>query len=211
MQRLKRGFSFIETQRQFSKEFNCTIETARAWVNQACDQIAEQDNNATRRRAYVTVIEMYHDQIVSYQNELLGIQNEIKALTDSATVRNQILEEMKSANLLQRRELARQLESLPQVGPTTIAGLIEAKSRIRDRMYKVMQDIARLRGFTGISDWRQALNTLLDNGLLPPTVADGILSLIDDFEGSVRSFEVEPTIVDPEDLEIPEPTIPEPA
>jgi hypothetical protein len=65
-----------------------------------------------------------------------------------------------------------------------------------------MSDLARLRGFNGVtSDWRTAINTLLDNNLLPPSIADSILSIIDKFEGYIRALEVD--TVDAQALEPP--------
>ena len=213
LQRLKRGFSFLEVQRQFKKEYEVHTQTARQWVNWACDQISEQEDNSTRKRVYSTVVEMYHDQIVSYQNELLGMQKEIDVLTKIVDLRNSLIEEISTAPWAQRKGLTKQLESLPEVHLTAKSGLIEAKSRIRERMYRVMTDLARLRGFTGLSsDWRGALNTLLDNNLLPPNVADGILTLIDVFEGNIRSMDTlqapqpKPSEPGEDDLDLPDPS-----
>lgn len=214
LQRLKRGFSFPEVQKQFAKEFQVHAETARKWANWACDQIAQQDDQQTRRRVYNVVVEMYHDQIVSYQNELLAMQKEIDQVTKSTDRRIAILSELEVAAGSRHRDLIAELTALPEVGTTTKAGLIEAKTRIRERMYRIMTDLARLRGFGGSqSDWKQALNTLLDNGLIPPVIASGILSAIDEFEGNIKGIEIQDIedIVDApvDSLELPDIDLPD--
>ncbi|MGA7933418.1 MAG: hypothetical protein WCA35_07715 [Kovacikia sp.] len=216
LNRLKRGFSFAEVQKQFKKEFGCETPAARRWVAWACDRITEQEDNSARRRNYNVIVEMYHDQIVSYQNELLAMQKEIERVSGFLDRRQTLLDELAVAKFNRKREIAAELQLIPDVTATTRAGLIEAKSRIRERMYRVMNDLARLRGFNGVtSDWRTALNTLLDNNLLPPQVADRILSVVEEMESGIHSIDSEelptaPGIADPEDfMDLPEPGIPE--
>jgi hypothetical protein len=70
-------------------------------------------------------------------------------------------------------------------------------------MYRVMTDLARPRGFGRFtSDWRTALNTLLDNNLLPPRIAEAILNVIEDLEDNIR-------LLDNTSLELPETALPE--
>lgn len=203
LNRLKRGFSFLEVQRQFAKEFKCHMETARRWANWACDQMAEQEDQATRRRTYNVIIEMMHDQIVSFQSEILALQNEIKTANQFATRRTEILSQLETMPPIApgRQSLVTELAAIPEITVTTISNMIEAKSRVRERMYRVIGDLARLRGFTGqTSDWRSALNTLLDNNLIPPQIADAILRAIDDFEGNIRAIDGEAPPANYDDL-----------
>lgn len=215
LNRLKRGFSFLETQRQFAKTFDCCMETARKWANWACDQVAEQEDQSTRKRHYNVVVEMFHDQIVSYQNELIAMQREIDSVSGILDRRNGLIAELDSAIGQRKKEIVAELGVLPQVSLTAKAGLIEAKTRIRERLYRVMNDLARLRGISGAQgDWRSALNTLMDNNLLPPAVANLILQAIDDFEGNVRSMGTEQQpegeqSTDIPDLDLLEPAIPD--
>jgi hypothetical protein len=204
LNRLKRGFSFKEVQKQFCKAYGVHAETARLWANWACDQIAQEESPQTRKRNFNVIVEMFHDQIVSSQNDLIAMQKEIDSLGTIIDRRNALIvslaDPLQKLGQQERRDLIDELKSLPEVSLSLRPGLIESKSRLRERMYHIMNDLARLRGFTGIqSDWRQALNTLLDNNLIPPAIADGILSVIDDFEGNIRAIEVQVT----EDIEIP--------
>jgi hypothetical protein len=188
LDRLKRGFSFLEVQKQFVKKFECHMDTARKWTNWACDQVAQEDNPKTRKRTYGVILEMYHDQIVAYQNELVELQKEITRIGNVLDRRTTIAERLEFASGSAHRELLAELAVLPAIDFTTKANLIEAKTRIRDRLYRVIQDLARLRGFHNISsDWKQALNTLLDSNLVPPAIAEGLISVIDQFEGGIRS------------------------
>jgi hypothetical protein len=200
--RLKRGFSFQETQKQFGKHYACSRVTAWKWVNWTCQQLASYEDKETRRRSYTVIVEMFHDQIVNYQNDIVMMQKEIDSVGGLLERRQIIINELKVSSGSRHRELLEELRSLPEMSMTMKAGLIEAKSRMRERMYKVMSDLARLRGFNGVtSDWRTAINTLLDNNLLPPSIADSILSIIDKFEGYIRALEVD--TVDAQALEPP--------
>ena len=190
--RLKRGFSFTEAQKQFAQNYTMEPAAARNWVNWACDQIAEEETPASRRRTHNIFIEMLHDQIVQYQTEILAMQREVDAVAAILDRRNTIVGELEAASGQRHRELLLELTALPPFEAIAKANLIEAKTRIRERMYRVMSDLARIRGVGVGSDWRAALNTLLDNNLIPPSIASGILSVIDDFENSIRSVEEAP-------------------
>jgi hypothetical protein len=190
LNRLKRGFSFLEVEKQFCEKFECCMDTARKWVNWACDHLAQEDTPKNRQRIYGVVVEMYHDQIVAYQNELIALQKEIDQVGAVLDRHTAILQEMEKVTGRRHRELVAELGVLPKVSLTARAALIEAKTRSRERMYKVMQDLARLRGLVGLSsDWRQAVNTLLDNNLLPASVADAILSVIENFENNIQEVD----------------------
>jgi hypothetical protein len=138
--RLKRGLSPLEVQRQFSKVYGLGPDSARNWVRGAADRLGELESPDSRRRSKQIIVEMYHDQIVAYQSEILAITQEI-----------------------------RKVEANPEVGLTTVVEMIELKSRVRDRMVKVMIELARIKGVASPpkGDWRAALNTLLNNGLIP--------------------------------------------
>ena len=191
LQRLKRGLSFAETQKQFVREFQVQTETARYWTNWACEQIANTEDQQERKRLHATIVEMYHDQIVAFQTEILAMQREIDTVGALLDRRAALLAELALAAGGRRRELVDELGAIGSVSPVMKANLIEAKTRIRERMQRVIWELARLRGFTsGQSDWKALLNAMLDNNLIPPAIASGILETLDRFESRIQAIDV---------------------
>ena len=72
--------------------------------------------------------------------------------------------------------------------PLALTQMIEAKSRVRERLCRIVSDLARLQNIGPVGDWKNALNTLLDAGMVPPELAERILGLLDEFECQMRSF-----------------------
>jgi hypothetical protein len=204
--RLKRGFSMFEVRKQFAVTHQCHPETARLWVKYACEQVTVAEELSDRVRDRAILREMFHDQIVAYQKEVVAVQMEINGLADIKARREEIISVLlpkargKSASRLQL-----ELDTLPIPGPVMVSQLLEAKSRIRERMQKVMNDLARLMGISASnSNWRQALYTLLDNNLISPEIGQQILSAIDEFEQNVRDLggaTAEAEVLDPDDFD----------
>lgn len=168
LDRLKKGFSALQVKKQFEQRFNCSERTARRWLNKTCDDLSwATDGAETRKRAYRVLIEMHHDQIVQFQGEILSIQQQI----------DQICAHYQADEALGR--------SKNQQHATLMVSLIEAKSRTRQRMQSAIMDLARLRGFLTQSNWRQAVNVLLDSNFLPTEVAENILKHLEHFEGGL--------------------------
>lgn len=186
MDRLRNGFSFIQTQKQFMEKFNCSLSSARSWVKEAVESATDEDPKK-RRRVHTVIVEMYHTQITSYQTELLAMQREIDLLRTSIKRRNEIYLALPRADDETSELLKAELATIPEPGPLAIAQLIESKTRIRERMIRVIADLARLQGVGSTSDWKHALNVLLDNNLIPPALADQILQAIDAFDSTVRA------------------------
>ena len=186
--RLRNGFSFIETQRQFMAEYGYSSSAiARKWINRTMDEIAAIDNDPKkRRRIHTVIIEMYHAPITSYQTELLGIQRQIDVATSANKQRKELLLMLPKTPQNEIEELRVALETLPETPPIAMVGMLEAKTRARERMFRVISDLARLQGFGWAGDWKNALHVLLDNNLIPPQLAEQIINVIDDFDSNIR-------------------------
>ncbi len=201
--RLARGFNNRSVHRQFAQEFGCGIESASDWRRWAIRQMVEDETAETRRGNYAIALEIRHDQIIAYQNELVEIQKEIKRVGDILDQRDRLLQAMQSASGKRLQDLKTQLDALPDVWLTTRATLIESKTRIRERMYSVIADLARLQGINGDTDWERALNTLMDRGILPSQLALEIRDKVEAFHANFTApidptlDELDPDIFDP--------------
>lgn len=186
--RLRNGFSFIETQRQFMAEYGYSSSAiARKWINRTMDEIAAIDNDPKkRRRIHSIIIEMYHAQITSYQTELLAIKRQIDLATSANKQRKELMLLFPKTPQNELEEMQAALATLPETPPTAMVGMLEAKTRTRERMFRVISDLARLQGVGSAGDWKNALNTLLDNNLIPPQLAEQIINVIDDFDSNIR-------------------------
>jgi hypothetical protein len=188
LSRLRSGFPRIDVQRQFAESFECTIETARSWIDKTCDELIDTDIKQ-RKRNHAVIIEMYHAQVTAYQNEIMAMQKEIDKIANLELERKLTTEQIITGNLTvgQLQEMRRKLEALPEPRITDKAFLIEAKSRIRERMFRVISELARIQGRADQStEWRDALAILLDNNLLPGHIAEGILDVINNFETDIN-------------------------
>lgn len=187
LSRLRSGFPRLDVQRQFSKKFDYSTETARNWLNKTCDELIDTDIN-NRRRTFAIIIEMHHGQITAYQNELLAMQREIDKITDAEDQRKLLLNQLEVAEPKQIASIERRLAILPEPKLTDKAYLIEAKTRVRERLFRVISELARLQGTADqLGDWRNALSILLDNNLVPGSMADKILHAIEHFEFDMQS------------------------
>ncbi len=185
--RLRSGFPRLDVQRQFAEQFKCTTETARSWLNKTCDELIDTDINQ-RKRNHAVIIEMYHAQITAYQNEIMAMQREIDKISELETIRKLTFAQIESASGAELLELIQRIKSIPEPRVTDKAYLIETKSRIRERMFKVISELSRLQGNKDTaSEWRDALGILLDNNLVPGTVADRILQVIDNYETELNN------------------------
>ncbi|MBD0266314.1 MAG: hypothetical protein ICV85_05960 [Tolypothrix sp. T3-bin4] len=185
--RLRSGFPRTDVQRQFAEHFSCSTETARIWLNKTCDELIDNDINQ-RKRTHAVIVEMYHAQVTSYQNEIMAMQKEIDKIANIELERKLLLEQITTGNLITRQlqELKSKLEALPEPRVTDKAFLIEAKSRIRERMFRVISELARIQVRSDRStEWRDALSVLLQHNLLPGHIAEGILDVINTFESDM--------------------------
>lgn len=187
LSRLRSGFPRLDVQRQFAKKFDYSIESARTWLNKTCDELIDTDIN-NRRRTFAVIVEMYHGQITAYQNELLAMQREIDKITDAEDQRKLLVNQLEVAEAKQISSIQTRLAILPEPKLTDKAYLIEAKTRVRERLFRVISELSRLQGMSDqLSDWRNALSILLDNNLVPGTIADKILQAIEHFEFDMQS------------------------
>jgi hypothetical protein len=185
--RLRSGFPRLDVQRQFAEHFKCTTETARCWLNKTCDELVDTDINQ-RKRNHAVIVEMYHAQITAYQNEIMAMQREIDKISEFETIRKLTFAQIETAAGAELIELKQRIKSIPEPRLTDKAYLIDTKSRIRERMFKVISELTRLQGHKDSStEWRDALGILLDNNLLPGTVADRILQVIDNYEAELNN------------------------
>ncbi|AUB37475.1 hypothetical protein COO91_03420 [Nostoc flagelliforme CCNUN1] len=131
---------------------------------------------------------MYHAQITAYQNEIMAMQREIDKITEFETIRKLTFAQIENASGAELLELKQRVKSIPEPRLTDKAYLIETKSRIRERMFKVISELNRIQGHKDpASEWREALGILLDNNLMPGTVADRILEVIDGHEAELNT------------------------
>jgi hypothetical protein len=185
--RLRSGFTRLDVQRQFAENYKCTTETARGWINKTCDELVDTDINQ-RKRNHAVILEMYHAQITAYQNEIMAMQREIDKISELETIRKLTFAQIENASGAELRELEQRIKSIPEPRLTDKAFLIETKSRIRERMFRVISELNRLQGHKDpATEWREALGLLLDNNLLPGTVADRILQVIDSHESELNT------------------------
>ena len=126
LSRLRAGVTRHDVQKQFAKKFNYSIETARTWLNNTCDELTDTDI-ASRRRTFAVIIEMVHSQITSYQNELLAMQREIDKITDLEDQRRLLVNQLEIASGADLSTINRKLSQLAEPRPTDKALLIEAK------------------------------------------------------------------------------------
>ncbi len=193
LQRLRNGFSRLEAQKQFAQEFGCTIDTARTWYNNTTAELVSPDLQ-DRRRTHAVIVEMYHTQITSMQADLIAVQNEILIIDKINKRRDELVDEIIDETHEDRGECRKaklaekQLSLLPEVRIDTKLNGLEIKSRARERMFRVISELARLQGVQETdNNWVGALHTLLDNGLLPPSNAQHILGVIDNLNQQVQS------------------------
>lgn len=187
LSRLRSGFTRLDVQRQFGKKYDYSTETSRVWMNSTCDELVDTDINH-RRRTFAVIVEMYHAQITAYQNEILAMQREIEKLTDLEEQRKLLTNQIEVATDAQIRKIQIRLTALPQPRLSEKANLIEAKTRVRERMFRVICELTRLQGISDeMSSWKNALSILLDNDLVPGTVADKILTAIESHEFQMQN------------------------
>lgn len=186
LQRLRNGCSRLESQKQFSIEFDCSIETARLWYNKTTTELVPPDVN-DRRRTHAVIVEMYHTQILAMQNDLVAIQNEITVIDNAKKKRDELIHEITiyGDSSGSKKE---QLSLLGEIKINTKLMGLEMKSKARERIFKAINELARLQGvYETDNNWTQALHVLLDNGLLPPASAEHILTMIDGLTQQVQN------------------------
>jgi hypothetical protein len=202
IERSSKGFSNRKIHQQFAKEFGCTAKAAANWRRWATAQMVEDQTLETRRGNYAIALELRHDQIVAYQNELVEIQKEIQRVSGFQEQRDRLTDEIVKTSGKELKEAIAKLNALPDVWLTTRANLIESKTRIRERMCGVMNELAKLQGITGPSDWEAAINALMDRNLLPPELARSIRDRVDAFHSTMtESDPAKPEMLDPDDFD----------
>lgn len=186
LSRLRSGISRLDVQKQFADKYECTIETARIWLNKTCDELTDNDIHS-RKRTYAVIIEMHYAQINAYQSDIVAIQKEIDSISNIEKERALIIEQIGFARGEQLSALLEQLKALPEPPLGCKSALIESKSRIRDRMFRVIGELTKLHrlGESEQTQWRDALALLLDNNLIPGVIAEKILKVIDDFDQQI--------------------------
>jgi hypothetical protein len=203
LNRLKRGFSILETQRLFAKEYHCAPNTARRWVNIALNQATLGQSPQDRQDAYTIALAMAHDHARSYNSDLDTINARIKRLKQADDRRTEIMMLLPTVSHSTAEALQNELERLPIDSISVMLKLISAKNSILSGQRRAMKHLAQLQGVIGPgSNWCNALFTLLDSGLISPNVAESILTKINDFEQKTRTVgEVRTEPVEPEDIE----------
>jgi hypothetical protein len=203
LSRLKRGFSIKETQKLFRDNYRCSDDTARRWVDHAIRQENQKDSVDLRSQHRTVAMAILHDLILSHQSDIAMIATDLKRIKDAEDRRTEIYKLLPTAKRRTKANLQKELKELPIPPLSVKLQLLSAKDRIRSAMQRPINDLLRLQGVNAPqSNWRNALFTLLDNNLVSPNVAESILTMIDDFEQSVRSVEevsAEPT--EPEGIE----------
>lgn len=193
LQRLRSGFSRLETQRQFVQEFTCSIDTARNWYAKACAELVSPDLEE-RKRTHAIIVEMLHAQITAAQADLVAVQQEI-AHTEKVAQRRAELTEQIIDKIIDGSDateaLEKQLFFIPDVKIDAKLNGLEIKSRMRERMFRIISELARIQGVYNMdSNWAQALHVLLDNGLLPPANAEQILATLDLFTQQIQQQQI---------------------
>ncbi|HLP88421.1 MAG TPA: hypothetical protein VK184_07505 [Nostocaceae cyanobacterium] len=183
LSRLRSGISRLDVQRQFADKYECTVETARLWLNKTCDELTDHDIHS-RKRTYAVIVEMHYAQITAYQNDLVAIQKEIDHISNIEKHREVIIEQVGFARGEQLNALLEQLKALPEPPLGCKSSLVESKSRVRERMFRVILELTKLHrlGDSEQTQWRDALAVLLDNNLMPGDVAEKILKVIEEFD-----------------------------
>lgn len=204
--RIRAGFSRIDIQRQYASEYNCHIRTARAWYNQTCDYLTEcQDASLQeKRRIRSSVVEMYHAQIASAQSDLANLQQELSRISGILDRRQElhqylldVHEQLVQPSRTKLRRIEFELEVLPEVPVNTKSNLLEIKSRMRERLFRMLTELAKIQGvYQPEMPWMEAVNVLLDHDLLPAPVASQILSFAESFTLQEASTEIPPTEAD---------------
>lgn len=179
--RLRMGISTLEIQKQFAQKFNYSSKTAKKWVDLAFESIA-QNNHRKRRHLHAMVVEMMHSQLTGYQNDLVAMQGQIQSQLELATEWMVLMSQLPHLKGMSYSETQQRVKDI-EVTPAGICDLIEKKSRVRERMARTMVELCRIQGlYSGASDWRNAVSTLLDNDMLPAPIASNILNSIEEFE-----------------------------
>jgi hypothetical protein len=181
LQRLRMGFSTLETQKQFAKKYNYSSKTAKKWVDHTF-QTLSGTNERRRKHLHALVVEMMHSQLTGYQNDLVTMQTQIQSQIEMGVEKQALTNQIPSANEQQLRLIYGKIKML-EVTPDKICDLIEKKSRVRERLSRLISELCRIQGlYAGANDWRTALNVLLDNRMLPSSVASHLLGAIESFE-----------------------------
>jgi hypothetical protein len=181
LQRLRMGFSTLETQKQFAQKYNYSSKTSKKWVDQSFATLS-RTNDRKRKHLHALVVEMMHSQLTGYQNDLVTMQTQIQGQIKQSTDRTALMEQLPYAQSEQLKLLHAKLQLL-EVSPEKICDLLEKKSRVRERLSRLIGEMCRIQGlYSGANDWRSALNVLLDNRMLPPSVANHLLGAIENFE-----------------------------
>jgi hypothetical protein len=200
MSRLARGFSIVATRRLFESHFKCSDETARKWINTALTTESQNDSVDLRQQHRTISIAAFHDRILSHQNTLASINSKLKRIATAEARESEIQSLLPDAQAETKAALQRELKQLviPSIG--TQLQLFSAKTHTLSVIRGEFADLSRIQGVNATqSNWRNALFTLLDNNLVTPSVAESILTMIDDFEQGIRS--VEEVSAAPPDLE----------
>lgn len=185
--RLVRGFSFANVVKLFSQEFQCSHQYARRVVNKAIEGQIEKQPSHHRRRMRSVFEEMLHDQIVSYQSELVRLQQFVDDLTSRWQRRKQIQDILPTVqDVATHGLLLRELEAIGADPTQSLTNLIETRTRVRERMVRVINNLINYHGFSATNDWRHAINLLIDNGYLSAEAADELIFILDDTQRRVR-------------------------
>jgi len=167
------GLSRTEIIKQFGEQFNVKFRTARAAYEKVLTYLHVPDTMEERRLIKSSMVEMYHTQVTSAQNDILSLQEEIERI-DNYRKKKQDLENLtiqgdKSAEF--------KLELLPNIPESAKANLLGLKSKMRSDMFEIMKEIGRIQGcYSADMPWLLAVNTLIDNDLLTPETAEEILN-----------------------------------
>jgi hypothetical protein len=144
------------------------------------------------------IVEMYHSQLTSAQSDLASLSQEISRVTaiiERRRENTQFLSDFEQGLITVRNEeinrIRFELEMLPEVPLSLKGNLLELKSRMRERLFKMITELAKVQGCYGSdTSWLNAVNTLLDLELIDGEMASKILAQVDLMNGkSPRKIE----------------------
>jgi hypothetical protein len=130
---------------------------------------------------------MYHTQITSAYSDLVAVTTEINKVTSLADKKLRNIEFLSdvekgiiNASPNQISQINFEMEMLPEVTVNMKSNLLELKSRMRERLFKMMQELARLHGvYSSDITWTKAVEILLDQEMVSPELAKNILEQVD--------------------------------
>lgn len=186
---MRKGLDFREIYRRFAKEFEYQQPYARRRVNKIADDLAAAEDPSSRKRAYAAILQIYHDQIVGSQADMVKIQEAIKEQERQLSERLDLeAESLEPVTKERTKAIEIRLRHLKSASPEAVIRAYDTKSRVRERLQRCINDLVKVRGFGIQTSWRAAVNTLLDDGIMPPASAARVLAVIETMEAELQQL-----------------------